>query len=141
MIGCGRPAELEGAAAAGEPDRGAMADLSDEQRGRSGSWHAAPTAVPTPAVPCWEHSASRRLPYAMAKLKDDQLRVLRALERHPEGCAEAVLLAEGCSVGQLAALVIDGFATTLPTLTHDGGREKIVVRMTITEAGRKAIAE
>jgi hypothetical protein len=40
----------------------------------------------------------------MAKLTDEQRRVLRVLARHPEGCAEAVLVAQGFSVGQLAGL-------------------------------------
>ena len=77
----------------------------------------------------------------MAKLNDEQRRALSVLERHPDGCAEAVLLAEGFSVGQLAVLVVDGFAKMRRTATNIGGRQKNVVWMEITEAGRKAIAE
>jgi hypothetical protein len=77
----------------------------------------------------------------MAELTDEQRRMLRVLAHHPEGCAEAVLLAEGFSVGQLAVLAMDGFATMRPTLTYVGAREKLVVWMQITEEGRKAIAE
>ncbi len=40
-------------------------------------------------------------PFQMTKLKDEQRRALRILARHQDGCAEAVLLAEGFSVRQL----------------------------------------
>ena len=77
----------------------------------------------------------------MAQTNDEQLRALRLLARHPGGCAEAVLLAEGFSVGQLAVLVIDGFAKMYRTATDVGGRQKNVVWMQITDEGRKAIAD
>jgi hypothetical protein len=76
----------------------------------------------------------------MAQMNDERLRALRLLARHPGGCAETVLVAEGCSVGQLAVLVLDGFANMYRTDTDVGGREKNVIWMQITEAGRKAIA-
>jgi hypothetical protein len=41
---------------------------------------------------------------------------------HPDGCAEAALLAEGFSVGQLAALVVDGVAKMYRTTADVGGR-------------------
>jgi hypothetical protein len=66
--------------------------------------------------------------------------VLRRLARHPDGCAEAELLADGLSIGQLTDLVIDGFAKMQPTVTALGECEKIVVWVLITAAGRKAIA-
>jgi hypothetical protein len=81
------------------------------------------------------------LNYNMAKLTDEQLRALQLLARERTGCAEVVLLAEGFSVGQLAELVIDGFAERRPIVTNVGGREKIVVWMQITEAGRAALAD
>jgi hypothetical protein len=51
-----------------------------------------------------------------------------------------VLLTEGVTVGLLAGLVIDGFANM--SLGHNAldGREKPVIWMKITEAGRQAIA-
>jgi hypothetical protein len=94
--GSRRPAELEGIAATGEPDRGAMAKLNDEQR-----------------------------------------RALRILARHLNGCAEAVLLAECFSVGQLAELALKGLVET--RRAEVGSRHR--VWMQITEAGRKAITE
>jgi hypothetical protein len=39
----------------------------------------------------------------MADLTDEQRRALRIVARHLDGCAEEVLLAEGFSVGQVAA--------------------------------------
>jgi hypothetical protein len=77
----------------------------------------------------------------MAKLSDEERRALVVLSRHPEGCEEAVLLTDGFTVRQLAGFVIDGFATgSVARITLDG-REKPVVWMTITEAGRQAIAD
>jgi hypothetical protein len=76
----------------------------------------------------------------MADLTDEQLRALQLLARHPDGCAEAVLLAEEFSVGQLAVLVVDGFAKMRRTTTDVGGQQKNVVWMEITEEGRKVIA-
>jgi hypothetical protein len=70
----------------------------------------------------------------MAKLNDEQRRALQLLARHPVGCAEVALLAEGFSVGQLAALVMDGFAERRPIVTNVGGREKFVVWMQINAA-------
>jgi hypothetical protein len=73
----------------------------------------------------------------MAKLSDEQRRALRILARHLDGCAEEVLLAEGFSVGQLAALALEGLAETRRAL--GGSRQRVWMR--ITDAGRKAIAE
>ena len=77
----------------------------------------------------------------MAKLTDEHRRALQALAREPVGCAEVALLAEGFSIGQLAALVMDGFAKRRPIVTNVGGQEKIVLWMQITDAGRAALAE
>jgi hypothetical protein len=74
-------------------------------------------------------------------LTDQQRRALRILARHPDGCAETVLLAHGFSYDQLGDLVFDRLATMLPTVTRVAGREKIVVWVQITAAGQKAIAE
>jgi hypothetical protein len=77
----------------------------------------------------------------MASLSDEERRALNLLAGHSEGCDEAVLLAEGLTVGQLAGLVIDGFASGSVARIAVDGREKPVVWMTISDAGRKAIAE
>jgi hypothetical protein len=77
----------------------------------------------------------------MATLSDEQQRAVRLLARHPDGCAETVLVTEGFSVSQLAVLVIDGFAKMYRKATNVDGRQRNVVWMEITEEGRKAIAE
>jgi hypothetical protein len=76
----------------------------------------------------------------MPSLTDEQRRVLRILTRHLHGCAEAVLLEQGFTYDQLGALVFDRLAI-MQMIVHcsPGGREKMVVWMTITPAGRKAI--
>jgi hypothetical protein len=76
----------------------------------------------------------------MAMLNDDETRSLEALARAPDGCAEAVLLADGFTIKQLSGLVIDGFATLERRCTNVGDRERPVLWMQITEAGRQAIA-
>ena len=80
------PAELPGAAATGDTDRGAMANHLERQ-------------------------------------------ALDVLARHPDGCAEAVLLADGFTLDLLSGLVIDGYATL--------ERKDALLWMRITEAGRR----
>jgi hypothetical protein len=45
----------------------------------------------------------------MASLSDEERRALNLLAGHSDGCDEAVLLADGVTVRQLAGLVIDGY--------------------------------
>jgi hypothetical protein len=78
---------------------------------------------------------------ANGEATEEYRRALQVLAREPVGCAEVALLAEGFSVGQLAALAMDGFAKRRPIVTNVGGREKIVVWMQITDAGRAALAD
>jgi hypothetical protein len=88
----------------------------------------------------WGRHARDVQPLPMTDLTDEHRRALQLLARHPDGCAEAELLADGLSIGQLTDLVIDGFAKMQPTVTALGECEKIVVWVLITAAGRKAIA-
>jgi DNA-binding MarR family transcriptional regulator len=74
----------------------------------------------------------------MANLNTDQRRALRILARHLDGCAEAVLLAEGFSIGQLAELALEGLVET-KRAPVGSGRHSVWIK--ITEEGRKAIAE
>jgi hypothetical protein len=74
-------------------------------------------------------------------LSEKERRALQALSRHPDGCDESVLLADGFTVGQLAGLVIDGLATMRPTHIPLDGREKSVIWMKISETGLKAITD
>ena len=77
----------------------------------------------------------------MAKLSDEERRALNLLAGHAEGCDEAALLADGFTIRLLAGLVIDGFASGSVARIAVDGREKPVVWMKITDAGRTAIAE
>jgi hypothetical protein len=74
----------------------------------------------------------------MAKLTDEKRRALRVLSRRLDGCAEAALLAEGFSIGQLAELALEGLVETKRAPVGSGRHS---VWMQITEAGRKAITE
>ena len=76
----------------------------------------------------------------MAKLNDDQRRALKTLA-HKDGCAEAMLLADGFSIDQLAGLVVGGYAVMQRRRVDISGRMRTVVWMKITEAGQKAIAD
>jgi hypothetical protein len=62
----------------------------------------------------------------MAKLNDDQRRILGTLA-HQDGCAEAVLLADGFSIDQLAGLLVQGYAVMQRRRVDIGGRERTVV--------------
>jgi hypothetical protein len=58
---------------------------------------------------------------AMSMLNDDETRSLEALARATDGCAEAVLLADGLTIKQLSGLVINGFATLERRRANVGG--------------------
>jgi hypothetical protein len=69
----------------------------------------------------------------MAQLTDRERQALEVLARHLDGCAEAVLLADGFTIDLLSGLVIDGYATL--------ERKEALLWMQITEAGRQAIGD
>jgi hypothetical protein len=71
------------------------------------------------------------------KLSNEHRRALRSLMRHPTGCTEAFLLAHGISQNQIDILIRARLATSEPSVTRMAGREKIVVWVQITPAGRK----
>jgi hypothetical protein len=76
----------------------------------------------------------------VAKLSDEQRRALRILARSPNGCIEARMMAFGFAHAFLGKLALDGLALARPQDTRAGRRPMIVV-MTITTAGRMALAE
>jgi hypothetical protein len=67
---------------------------------------------------------------ATPTLTDEQMRSLRFLAQHRSGCAEATLLKQGFTTGQLGWLVSVGLAK----LRLAGG-SGMVVRVKITAAG------
>jgi hypothetical protein len=68
------------------------------------------------------------LPTATTEL----VRALRLLARRPDGCPEAVILAEGFKIAILAGLVRNGLVTAELTAAR-------VVWVQITELGREAL--
>jgi hypothetical protein len=77
----------------------------------------------------------------MAKLTDEQRRALRILARSPNGCTEAIMMARGFTLDLLATLVIERLAKAEEHATMAGSNRMKVVWITITAAGRQAIAE
>jgi hypothetical protein len=74
-------------------------------------------------------------------LSKDQRRALKLLlDTSPHGCDKSRLLAWGLKVEMLSRLVRDGLADIQPRTTRVGGRSVTVVRLTITDAGRRALA-
>jgi hypothetical protein len=72
----------------------------------------------------FEGPNGRRVCDDMIELNDEERRALDELARHPEGCAEALLLSDGCTIRQLSGLVIDGYAGLQRKRVQAGGREK-----------------
>jgi hypothetical protein len=75
----------------------------------------------------------------MAKLTDEQHRAL--LARSPNGCTEALMMAHGFESAMLGQLVVDGLALATPHHNQAGRRQMIDVWISITTAGRRAIAD
>jgi hypothetical protein len=77
----------------------------------------------------------------MAKLSDEELRALRLLARHPSGRTEQVMLGHGFTPDRIVNLVFGGLAKREVRNMAIDGRQMKVVRMHVTAAGRKAIAD
>jgi hypothetical protein len=73
-------------------------------------------------------------------LAPDQREALRMLAGSPNGCTESALRANGFKVGMLAGLMRAGLAVATPESVKAGGRSLSVVRVVITDAGRRALA-
>jgi hypothetical protein len=73
--------------------------------------------------------------------KPDRRRALELLAASPDGCTEAIMLAHGFPVPLLVDLCIAGLASATLERMVAGGRPVEVVRIKITEAGRKAIEQ
>ena len=76
----------------------------------------------------------------MANLNDEQRRALQLLARSPNGCTEALMMAHGFESAMLGHLVVDGLALATAAPYPSRRRQMIVVWISITTAGRKAIA-
>jgi hypothetical protein len=76
----------------------------------------------------------------MALNKDQRRSLKLLLDTSPKGCDKSMLLAWGLKVEMLSRLVRDGLADIQPRTMRAGGRSVTVVRLTITDAGRRALA-
>jgi hypothetical protein len=76
------------------------------------------------------------------KLSADQRKAIQMLaSSHAAGATEALLLAHGFTIEQLAELVHAGLVTAMPERVRSGSSDKVieVTRVRITEAGRRAL--
>jgi hypothetical protein len=71
--------------------------------------------------------------------KPDRRRALELLASSRNGCTEAIMLAHGFTVELLVDLCIAELAIAIPERMVAGGRTIEVVRMKITEAGRRTL--
>jgi hypothetical protein len=70
----------------------------------------------------------------------DQREALRMLAGSPNGSTESIMLAHGFAIGMLRDLVRNGLATAERRKVRTGQRLIGVKWMTITDAGRRALA-
>jgi hypothetical protein len=77
----------------------------------------------------------------MAKLSKEKRRALQLLARSLDGCTEALMMVYGFPIEMLGDLSMAGFALATALDTRAGRQPMLVVWMTITEAGRKALAD
>ena len=57
----------------------------------------------------------------------------------PEGCTEAVMLANGIDVDTMVSIIVEGLVTATPQRTRAGREVVEVATLRITDAGRKAL--
>jgi hypothetical protein len=93
--------------------------------------------VPTPGR---TGASNRRGWHRALAMNRDQRRALRLLAGSPLGVTEANMLAHGFTIEMLYALVRDGLATAEQRETRAGRRPIKVIWLTITDAGRQALA-
>jgi hypothetical protein len=83
--------------------------------------------------------------------KPDRRRALELLASCRDGCTEAIMLAHGFTIPQIAELVrdglatatperVDGLATATPERVRAAKKTMEIARVRITEAGRRVIA-
>jgi hypothetical protein len=86
-----------------------------------------------------------RLPRAMRltnrkrRPKPDRRRALELLASCRDGCTEALMLAHGFTVAQMAELVRAGLASATAERMVAGNKTMEIARVRITEAGRRAL--
>jgi hypothetical protein len=58
----------------------------------------------------------------------------------PEGCSEAVMVANGIDVDTMVQIIVEGLASATPQRTRAGREVMEVATLRITDAGRKVLA-
>jgi hypothetical protein len=72
-------------------------------------------------------------------MSGEQRRALYMLAGSPDGCTEGTLRAHGFEVRLLARIVRAGLAVARPEIVNAGGRTLSMLRLTITDDGRRAL--
>ena len=85
--------------------------------------------------------APMRRPYHYRRPNPDRRRALELLAGSRDGYTKAILRAHGFSMDMMVELVKAGLATTKRKRIVADGRQTNVVRVWITEAGRRALAK
>jgi hypothetical protein len=75
------------------------------------------------------------------QLDGERKRVLTFLSERPEGCNRAVMIANGFSLALLNRLVRAGLATSHLEREERGDKAIEIVRVKMTEAGRRALTD
>ena len=73
------------------------------------------------------------------RLDEERTCALAVLAENPDGCTRAVMLARGFSLALLNRLVRAGLATSHLEREERGDKAIEIVRVTITDAGRRAL--
>jgi len=73
------------------------------------------------------------------RLDDDRRRALAILAENPDGCTRAIMLARGFPLALLNRLVRTGLATSHHDREERPDKPIEIVRLRITEAGRRAL--
>ena len=73
------------------------------------------------------------------RLDDDRRRALATLAENPDGCTRAIMLARGFPLALLNRLVRTGLATSHLDREERPDKPIEIVRLRITEAGRRAL--
>jgi hypothetical protein len=73
------------------------------------------------------------------RLDGESIRALNILAENPDGCSRAIMLARGFPLSLLNRLVRAGLARSHLERDERGGKAIEIVRVKITEEGRKAL--
>jgi hypothetical protein len=73
-------------------------------------------------------------------LNCEQRRALDMMAGSPHGCTEEILRAHGFTVRLLTRIARAGLAVARPEIVKAGGRTLSLLRLTITDLGRQALA-